>query len=85
MSIFDKLFGKAETSTPTRQWKVWCKDRALAKKYVEDKMHLTMLLAMARLSPAEMVAIENGASSGKYKIVPSNNNGDQGFDLVIFY
>lgn len=93
MGFFEKLFGKADT--PTRAFRVWFKEKALAMKYVANDPtglypDLLMLLSFQAIqgngvSDAEHIAIIGAVKKGKYKIVPSVNNGNNGFDLVIFY
>jgi hypothetical protein len=86
MGFLNKLFGKGDTPTG-RQLRTWFKERELAKSFVEDEMRLRVLLAHAApdCSVENYVAIIHAAASGKYNIVPSVNEGVEGFDLVIFY
>ena len=89
MNIFKKLFGKA--NAPTGTFRVWYREEAMAKKVVAPDptgLHpdLRVMLAYLNKPTAEHIAILDAVERGKYKIVPSTNpNGDEGFDLVIFY
>ena len=94
MNIFKKLFEKADESAPMRQLKVWYKDKDEAKKVVADdpsglRPRLLMLLSMmeltAGLTPADSSAISDAVEAGRYKIVPSINKGDEGFDLIFYF
>ena len=90
MGLFEKLFGKGNSQS--RQWSVWFNDRARAKEYVDDEMKFQMLLAAQGrmgggrvISGEEAFAISTAVAKGKYKIVPKAYDGQEGFDLVVFY
>jgi ankyrin repeat protein len=95
--IYGKAFKDAADSLVAAhgRWsvKVWYRNKASAEKVVADdpsgfRPELRVLLAYMQksgnLTEADHFDVMDAVEHGRYKIVPSTNNGDEGFDLIFF-